>query len=71
AYDVGFGDPGCFLAETNTFDPAASWGLAAEFCFDPDTGAMVKARVRRASAVDTEVMAEVRAPVSEADFDLG
>jgi hypothetical protein len=71
-FDVGFGtDDGCYRVENRALLPAAPWGLWAEFCFDPESGAMESARVRRDSAVDTEVMVEIRTGVTEADFDLG
>lgn len=71
-FDVDFGsDSGCYRVENRTLLPAAPWGLWAEFCFDPESGAMASARVRRDSAVDTEVMVEIRTEVTEADFELG
>jgi hypothetical protein len=71
-FDVGFGtDDGCYRVENRALLPAAPWGLWAEFCFDPESGAMESARVRRDSAVDTEVMVEIRTGVTEADFELG
>lgn len=72
AFDVGPGSrSGCYRAESRTFAAAAPWGLWAEFCFDADTGAMVMARILRDSAVDTEVMIEVRSELTAADFALG
>ena len=71
-FDVGRGDlDGCFRAENRALLAAAPWGLWAEFCFDDATGAMRSARIRRDSAVDTEVMIEIRADVTDADFVLG
>ena len=71
-FDIGVGRaPGCYRAENRAGLAAASWGLWAEFCFDEETGAMESARIRRASAVDTEVMVEIRAEVTEADFLFG
>jgi hypothetical protein len=71
-FDIGpGGSDGCFRAENRALLPAAPWGLWAEFCFDDETGAMESARVRRDSAVDTEIMIEIRADVSDADFVLG
>ena len=71
-FDVGRGDiEGCYRAENRSLIAAAPWGLWAEFCFDDATGAMESARIRRDTAVDTEVMIEIRADVTEADFELG
>ncbi len=68
-FNVGLGESeGCYRAENRALLPAAPWGLWAEFCFDPLSGAMRSARIRRDSAVDTEVMFEVRDTVSESDF---
>ena len=68
-FDVGPGtSDGCFRAENRTRLAAASWGLWAEFCFDDLTGAMESARIRRETAVDTEIMTLIRADVSDADF---
>jgi hypothetical protein len=70
-FDVGFGRAdNCYRTENRALVPAAPWGLWAEFCFDAETGAMESARVRRQSAVDTEVMVEIRAEVTESDFDF-
>lgn len=72
SFDVGFGDTaGCYQAENRALLAAAPWGLWAQFCFDGETGAMASARVRRATATDTEVMVEIRAEVSESDFAFG
>lgn len=71
-FDVGPGvRTGCYRVENRAFLATAPWGLWAEFCFDADTGAMQSARVRRSSAVDVEIMFEIRSDVTTADFVLG
>jgi len=67
-YNVGRGDPGCFRAEQIVNVLASPWGRWAEFCFDPSSGALASARVRRPSAVDVEIISVIRTDVSDADF---
>lgn len=68
-YDVAEGDePGCWRAELVVPALASPWGRWAEYCFDDETGALTKARVRRQSAIDIEINTDVRAEVSDADF---
>lgn len=67
-YDVGRADPGCYRVELVAPILAAPWGRWAEFCFDPASGALASARVRRPSAVDLEVIDLIRTEVTEADF---
>ena len=67
-YDVGRGEPGCFRVELVVPVLAAPWGRWAEFCFDPASGALASARVRRPSAVDLEIIDVIRTEVDDADF---
>lgn len=71
-FDVGGGRrPGCYRVENRALLAAAPWGLWAEFCFDEETGAMEWARIRRATATDTEIVVEIRADVTDDDFVFG
>lgn len=67
-YDVGRRDDGCFGLDVVVADSRSPWGLAAQFCFDDDSGALVSSRVRRQSAVDEEFTTSIRVDVSDADF---
>ena len=67
-YDVGRAEPGCYRVELLEPILAAPWGRWAEFCFDPASGALASARVRRQSAIDLEIIELIRTEVTEADF---
>ena len=71
-YDVDDGaSDGCFRVELESDLLRVSWGRWSEFCFDPDSGALLSATTRRPSAVDREVTFEVRTDVTDADFAVG
>ncbi len=67
-YSIERAGPGCYRAELDVFAAASPWGRWAEFCFDPASGALSSARIRRQSAVDTELVHSIRTEVSESDF---
>ncbi len=67
-YDVDRGEPGCYRVELIEPILAAPWGRWAEFCFDPASGALASALVRRPSAIDLEVIDIIRTEVTDADF---
>lgn len=67
-YDVDRSPTGCFRAELVASALASPWGRWAEYCFDPETGALRSARVRRPSAIDVEVATMIRGDVSDDDF---
>ena len=70
AFNVQYADaPGCYQAESRTFNPAVPWGLWAQFCFDHDTRVMISSRIRRESAIDIEAIFESRSVVTDADFE--
>lgn len=69
-YDVGRGEiDGCFRAEARVPTITSPWGRWAEFCFDADTGALQSSRIRKPSAVDTEITESIRVDVTAADFE--
>ncbi len=68
-YDVGRGLlPDCYRAELKVAALGLPWGRWAEFCFDPNSGALISSRVRRQSAIDVEVDTVTSTVVTEADF---
>lgn len=67
-YDVSRRDDGCFGLEVVVPESRSPWGLAAQFCFDDDSGALATSRVRRQSAVDEEITSSIRTDVSAADL---
>ncbi|MEQ8841578.1 MAG: hypothetical protein RIB98_11400 [Acidimicrobiales bacterium] len=68
-YDVATAD-GCFQVALREAALRSPWGRAAEFCFDDETGALASSRVRRQSAIDTEITSVIRTEVTDDDFGL-
>lgn len=69
AYDVDRGEiTGCFRAEARRPTITSPWGRWAEFCFDAGSGALESSRIRKPSAVDTEITSSIRTEVTAADF---
>ncbi|HEY9556721.1 MAG TPA: hypothetical protein VIR58_08300, partial [Acidimicrobiales bacterium] len=68
-YGVTVDDAGCFHLELRRSDPRATFGQAAELCFDDETGALVRREVHHEGGI-VEVLEvdEVRADVSDADL---
>ena len=69
-YTVVARDPGCFELDQVRIDPRAPFGVAASFCFDDDTGAPTRRRVRHEGGVEEVlVVAEIADEVSDADLE--
>ncbi|MDW3220347.1 MAG: hypothetical protein R8F63_17195 [Acidimicrobiales bacterium] len=66
-YDVAR-DDGCFQVELREPLLRSTWGRAAAFCFDEETGALLSSRVRRQSATDVEITTSIRTDVTDDDF---
>ncbi len=67
-YSAARGEPGCYQVELVSAMLAAPWGRWAEFCFDPASGVLSSARVRRPTAIDVESVTFIRTEVSDSDF---
>jgi hypothetical protein len=67
-YDVRLGENGCYQLEIVQPRLASPWGKWSEFCFDAESGALRRAKVRRQSATDVELIISISTDVSDADF---
>lgn len=69
-YRTEYGDDGCFVLVLQARILAPPYGEDATFCFDAETGALVRSVVRRAEATDTTTAVALRAEVRPSDLVL-
>jgi len=61
-------DGRCFDLRRTRYDPRPPYGEAARLCFDSETGALERIRVRNTGVVDETVATELRPTVVDADL---
>lgn len=67
-YRVSRPSAGCFELDLYKATQLPPYGQSAEFCFDADTGAMLRYQTVSLDGVDTVTAVSVRGSVSDADF---
>jgi hypothetical protein len=67
-YRVVGNGAGCFTLRLAVAVPAPAYGDAAQFCYDPRTGAVVYLEIRRKDNTDITRAQEVRARVTDDDL---
>jgi len=69
-YRVSTAGDGCFELRLARFELEPPYGTFARFCFDEATGAVTETEIRREEGTDFVEAVQVRAQVSDADFQL-
>jgi hypothetical protein len=69
-YRVSTEGDGCFDLRLARFELEPPYGTYARFCFDEATGAVTETEIRREEGTDFVEAVQVRAQVSDADFQL-